>query len=78
MGRSVPGVSARQKAASVAGSSWALRLLRWSDNYDAESCVVPPSILRSRPCNLNTNTIEDPRLIAESPSLHLDEISVDS
>ena len=50
--------------------TWGLFERHWglSDNYDAEGCVDPPSILTA-------NAIKDLReLISEYTSLHLDEI----
>ncbi|KAF8230049.1 hypothetical protein L208DRAFT_1159410, partial [Tricholoma matsutake] len=48
---------------------------QWTDNYDTHGHVDPPSVLRGRPCILNSEMICDLHdLICESPTLFLDEI----
>ena len=48
---------------------------RWTDNYDTHGRVDPPSVLRGRPCILNSEAISDlHELIRGTPTLFLDEI----
>jgi transposase len=48
---------------------------RWTDNYDMHRRADPPSVLRGRPCILNSEAISDlHELICGTLTLFLDEI----